>query len=996
MKNVIKSIVAGFFAVAAIIAQTPAPRQYFTIATGETVERELEGNKRHSYKIKLEARQFLRVEAEQEGVDVIFALYGKDGVNYFDVANNSEDKTEFSSGAVETAGEYELQVASMTSKTGKYRLRITDLRAATDEEINFTAGIALSYQAFMKTTSSSTAASVREAITLYEAAHERFLGGGDRSFVSRMKNEIGANYMKLGDTRRAESYFNEALAVAREIGDKLEISLDLSNLAGVHQRRGEWQQAYDFLLEALSLRRQINHFRGEMATLGKLGRLLASAGEPDRALEFYQMAIDIVRKKELSSNLEADMLENIGNVYVQTDKLAVARESFENALAIARENKSRRREAAYLNSLGRIRIESDDAASALPLLEQAGRIAADLDDPALRASVLRNLGLAQTALRTPETAIDSFEQALAIQQRIEDAQSIPETLLWTAHAEVMSGRLVEAQTRVEEAIAALERNRSRVAAPDARDAFSTNLQDFYGLYIEILMARHKSAPNDGFAVRALEASERARARGLLSLLGESETARVADPALASKELELKGLLATRFETLTRALAGKPDQAKIAAMRVEIENVKLELEQTTARIRAGNPRFAALREAPTLTLEEIRRLVVNRDTVLLEYALGERASYLWIVGSDGFQVVELPSRSRIEKTAKQFYDALTARNQRLRFETDTEFRERTTFADADFDVFSAELGRLVLAPAMPFIQGKRVVVVADGGLQYVPFAAIKQNGKFLVETNETTSLPSASVLAALRRDFAGRRPAPKTIALFADPIFAKDDSRIAAAIARDDKKIRFQNVSGPLLRDELELVRLPYTRREAELVGSLASPAQQLKQLDFAANRDRAQSPELANYRYLHFATHGMINSQMPELSGIVLSLFDERGNDRDGFLRAGDILGLNINAEMVVLSGCRTAFGREIKGEGLGGLTRGFFFAGARRVTVSLWDINDEATADLMGAFYREILGERKLAPAAALRHAQLAMLRSKRWRNPYYWSAFIMQGEPK
>lgn len=166
-------------------------------------------------------------------------------------------------------------------------------------------------------------------------------------------------------------------------------------------------------------------------------------------------------------------------------------------------------------------------------------------------------------------------------------------------------------------------------------------------------------------------------------------------------------------------------------------------------------------------------------------------------------------------------------------------------------------------------------------------------------------------------------------------------------------------------------------------------------LDFAANRISATAPELSNYRIVHFATHGFIDDRHPELDAIVLSLFDERGKPQDGFLRVRDVYNLNLPAELVVLSGCRTGLGKEIRGEGIVGLTRGFMYAGAKRVAVSLWDVDDEATADLMAMFYRGMLGERKLSAAAALRQAQIAILKGGAWSNPYYWSAFTLQGEP-
>ena len=192
-----------------------------------------------------------------------------------------------------------------------------------------------------------------------------------------------------------------------------------------------------------------------------------------------------------------------------------------------------------------------------------------------------------------------------------------------------------------------------------------------------------------------------------------------------------------------------------------------------------------------------------------------------------------------------------------------------------------------------------------------------------------------------------------------------------------------------------LSRLPFSRAEAEAVGALVPTKSLLKAIDFRASRGLATGGELSNYRIVHFATHGLLNSEHPELSGLVLSLVDENGKAQDGFLRMNEIYNLQLSADVVVLSACQTGLGKEIKGEGLVGLTRGFMYAGAQRVVASLWQVDDLATAELMKRFYREMLKE-NLRPAAALRAAQLEMMKQKRWSSPFFWASFIIQGEWK
>ncbi|MGH9841147.1 MAG: CHAT domain-containing protein, partial [Blastocatellia bacterium] len=335
--------------------------------------------------------------------------------------------------------------------------------------------------------------------------------------------------------------------------------------------------------------------------------------------------------------------------------------------------------------------------------------------------------------------------------------------------------------------------------------------------------------------------------------------------------------------------------------------------------------------------------------------------------------------------------------------------RLSNADAESREVAIELSRILLRPVFTQLGNRRLLIVADGALQYVPFAALPKFGSRanepLIVHNEIASLPSASTLAVLRREMAGRPAAAKTVAVFADPVFEADDERVKPATAGAEKAAS-DEPSRILLKksakdsgatgDGFRIPRLPHTRREAETILRLASAGSGKSSFDFSANRGAATGDELGQYRIVHFATHGFLNSLNPELSGLVMTLVDEKGAPRNGFLLAPEIYNLKLPAtELVVLSACQTGLGKEVRGEGVVGLTRGFMYAGAPRVVVSLWNVNDRATADLMKHFYQGLLG-RRLRPAAALRAAQLELSKSKQWQAPYYWAAFGLQGEWK
>jgi CHAT domain-containing protein len=280
------------------------------------------------------------------------------------------------------------------------------------------------------------------------------------------------------------------------------------------------------------------------------------------------------------------------------------------------------------------------------------------------------------------------------------------------------------------------------------------------------------------------------------------------------------------------------------------------------------------------------------------------------------------------------------------------------------------------------------VVPDGALHLLPFAALPDPAspaEPLVAGHDVVQLPSAAALVHLARALPPVAPR-RVLAVFADPVFEAGDGRLAATASTADATLR----SAP----GLDFPRLRFSRLEAEALSGLVAPEERLVALGLDASRDALLATDLAGFRFVHFATHGVLDAEIPELSGLVLSLVDERGAPQEGFLRLHDVYRLDLAADLVTLSACRTALGREIRGEGLVGLTRGFLHAGARGVVASLWDVQDRATARLMEAFYAGML-KGGLAPEAALRAAQLELRRDARWRDPYYWAGFVLQAAP-
>jgi CHAT domain-containing protein len=272
-----------------------------------------------------------------------------------------------------------------------------------------------------------------------------------------------------------------------------------------------------------------------------------------------------------------------------------------------------------------------------------------------------------------------------------------------------------------------------------------------------------------------------------------------------------------------------------------------------------------------------------------------------------------------------------------------------------------------------------------------------SSQFLLANHEIVVEPSASTLGLLLSEVSERKPSSNSVAVLADPVFEADDPRVNRSgnnvgDTSDNEELQQALRDIGLSADGVEIPRLFASREEADSIMNFVPWFTGLKAVGFAANRDRVLGEELKTYRVVHFATHGLINNEHPDLSGIVLSLFDQEGRSQDGFLRLHDIYNLRLPADLVVLSACSTGLGKDVKGEGLIGLTRGFMYAGASSVVASLWKVDDEATAELMKHFYYAMF-KKGFTPAAALRDAQLTMSRDQRWQSPYYWAGFIIQG---
>ena len=820
-------------------------------------------------------------------------------------------------------------------------------------------------------------------------------------------DNIGFIYRSWERLRKALEKYNEALPITRTIGNRSWEAITLNNIGAVYRSLGEMQKALEKYNETLPIQRAIGDRSEEVIHSNNIGYVYWSLGETQKALEKYNEALPI-RRAIGDRRGEAITLNNIGLVYQSLGETQKALEKFNEALQIARAVGDRGEEAVRLNNIGAVYRSLGETQKALEKYNEALPISRAIGDRSAEGSILHNIGIVYDSLGDTQKALENFNEALLIRRAIGDRNERGSTLLGIARVEQKRGNLTQARQTIEQAISIVESVRASIGSQGLRASFFASRQDFYESYIEVLMQMHKQNPAASFDALALAVSERARARSLLELLTEAraDIRQGVDSSLLERERSLRQRFAARAAAQVNLLNRKhtPEEAEAAAK--EIASITAEYEQVEAQIRARSPRYAALTQPQPLGLTEIQQQALDEDTLLLEYALGEQRSYLWLVSQRSIDSYELPPRAEIEAAARRVYELLTVRP------------KRWSPPDPQFIAQAKTLSGMLLGPVAPRLGGKRLVVVAPGALSYLPFAALpapedkkRPAGDYepLIARHEVVSIPSASVLSIIRREMAGRQRAAKSVAVLADPVFEESDPRLESAKNGNSSGETPATRAADAEHSELTrairtmnfpdaragFTRLPFSRYEADSVIALTPKGTGLKATDFNASRDLAMSRQLSQYRIVHFATHGLLNSERPELSGLVFSLIDREGKPQDGFLRLYEIYNLQLNADLIVLSACETGLGKEIKGEGLIGLTRGFMYSGAPRVVASLWNVNDLATAELMKLFYQRMLKD-GLPAGAALRAAQLELSRQKRWASPYFWAGFVLHGEWK
>ncbi|MCH8874571.1 CHAT domain-containing protein, partial [candidate division KSB1 bacterium] len=765
--------------------------------------------------------------------------------------------------------------------------------------------------------------------------HEKL---GDENRVARALYNSGIILKDLGAYPRALDYLERALAIREKLGDKKRIGDALNAMGLVYWKLGEHEIAFKTSQKVLELMNAIDNQKGIASALTNMGVVLENLNRLERASEYYQRSLDIFQKLNDQEGV-VDALSNLASVHLFLRNYTKSEEYVRRALQGSREIPDKNAEVNNLINLG---------------------------------SVLNFQGKYHDAAVNYNTALD---QARAMNSPAQ----IWQALLGLGDNFERKGEYDQALKYYSLALDEVEGIRSALQSGQYKASFFAEKLFAYEAVIHLLGELHQKEQTGGYDLQAFHYAEKAKARAFLDLLAEAlaNVRAGTDPGLLQKqETILREMTQAQQQLQLESSQTQVNENAVAELKARIDQLEEEYRSLRHEIDRKNPKYSELQYPQPGTLEQIQSDVLDENTGLFEYSLGDSSSSLWVITDDSHQFYSLPNRDALQEQIEIVRSGLLNPAQ-----SSPEF-----FAEASYKLYE-----LLVQPAENFIKKDvRLVIVPDGVLNYLPFeilltdkisgeAAAYSELPYLIKSNPISYGQSASVLRNLRVEKkTGDKTRQKQLLAFGDPVFGENE----------DPALKTQ--AGASTRGGLS--RLPYSGMEIQNIAKLFPSAQ----ADIFTRREASEEKvkekaKLIGYKYVHFATHGLINERKPDFSSIVLAQDDDPGED--GFLQAAEIFNLEMNADLIVLSACQTGLGKMVRGEGIIGLTRAFMYAGASSVLVSLWSVSDVSTSKLMENFYENLVVKNQ-DKAEALRRAQLLMLETEQFSHPFYWAPFVLIGD--
>ena len=1004
------------------------------LETSKPIDREIKNGEAQVYQFTLAAGEHARVELKSGKARLNLSVLSEKDELIATISDSDSPDLKRLDIVAEKPTQFFIRVAPEKSQTStaKYQLTFAEKSSASSADRERFALHILDWEV-VRLYRQQEKSALQQAVDKARAAAIRWQALGEPERAGRMLDRAGRCLYLLSRHQESRAAYEQAISSFHQAGAKLAEATSLNNLATLSYNRGDYKLMGMAAMQANFIWQAAQDDKGLRMIRFQQAYVYSLFGESQKAEDMCRSLLTEVgisqRIDEWDQVYREDILMVRGIAAVNRGEARIALTYLEEALTLGHRSHNLIEELQVLQAMSLAWQKLGDQAKAHDYLQQSLTGSKRLGLYEGESDSYYKLGQLYVSLGRRNDARTAFSEAVNVASH-SGKRYLSMALMGQARFLHDQGEPVAALMNSEQALTILEGLVTQIPLDSMRASFHAQEREAWALRTDLLVHLHERNPKAGYDAKALQVSESARSRSLLQLLGEKHLlpSESVDASLTVRANELRQQIAASTSEKVRLLKNPAASARLAEIENERDLLTQELDRVAATLRTQNPHSARLSISDTLSLREIQEQILDRDTLLLEYELGEERSFLFAATPDALHTFILPSRKVIEPIARQAYEALSRSQQPQIFTSLTEKQAWLERNEKEYEQAAAKLSALILKPAAALLGHKRLLIVKDGALHYVAFGALPEmvvgdrgeetsadnrqssarnrpqstDHRPLILRHEIITLPSASTLAVMRRDEEKRKSAPKTLVVMADPVFDVHDERLASLSLHSPTRTLFGEGTlpenfraiGEKGAGNTFFPRLPASRNEADAVMALVSADERKSLLDFDANYKTVTQDDLSQYRFVHFATHGLLDETHPELSGLLLSQVNQQSGKMDGSFTTLDAFNLKLNADLVVLSGCRTALGKEVKGEGLMGLTRGFMYAGARRVMASLWQVNDNATAELMKRFYQGMLGEKKLAPAAAMRAAQIELWNDKKWKSPYYWAAFTLQGE--
>ncbi|MFY9227354.1 MAG: tetratricopeptide repeat protein [Blastocatellia bacterium] len=1058
------------------------------LETNKAIEEKLTFKEKHVYRIALEQKDFLLVTLEQKGIDVIIQVIDPNGQKLADVNNLASPMGQEALVMIaDLSGDYQLviKVADEKVPVGGYEIKVQEKRPATQKDVALLEGRELQAEAdFLY--AQNTKENFLQALKFYQQAVELFQTAEDKKGQASCLRGVALCYYSLNENLKSIECYEKSLTLWTELGQRYSQAATLLAIGGVYYIIDDYQLALNYYEQALPIWIEIKDRYGEGYTLAAIGNAKVSTGDYFKAVECYYQSIQAYQ--DLSNlNAEGTARFSLSNAFYLLGELNESLSNYQQTLALFQATKDKKGQASTYTNLGLVyaglknkdlSLENYNKAIALyqeqnePIAEaftrlgvSASHLLFEENDKALEvgnqsleiflkakdkrgeAIALSNIGRVYFASGDKEKAKENYQKAIDIFRSLGYRSGEAAMLYGLASVALELGNINEAQSQIEAALKIVNSPTLKITEQEIKEFNFTALRSYFDLYIDVLMQLHKNNSNVGYDLQAFQVNEQARARFLQDILTSIRpTISGIDSQLLAKERKVNQLIRNKTRSQMKLLSAEYTAEQLTSVSKDLEKFAKEYEVIQADIKEKYPRYAELMYLSSISVKDLQQRL-GKDTILLEYWLGQQYSYLWLITNNKVESFELPSRLEIEQQVNKFHQLLRARNDKIRYYKGKPLNQPTTHnltkdqikdlakllaegkpidkavSPAEKDAQAAELasilGQILLQPVATKLAKSKLLIVGEGALHFIPFAALinpadETKKTPLLVDHEIAYLPSALSLITSQNTNNERKNLKPSVAIFADPILSVVDERLNKKALKDKEEnpttpsillslkdparqsvelaYRAAEDTG-ILNEGYRIPRLPVAAQEAKQLAAILIKEKPKEILETEMTRKVLSSEELKQHSILHFASYAFINSKHPAISGIALSLFDTVGKEQDNFLRLKDLYNLELTAYLVIFSAGGTTLNGEVRAEGFYALSRGLMYSGVSRTMLSLWTVNEDARVELMSKFYQELLKQKQLKPSVALRNAQLAILEDKRWQSPYYWAGFMVVG---